>query len=203
MNCPRCDGSVTEYRLGGSVSWVCQECGSVGVETEHGSEPEQSESWDRALERFYERHGESEGTTGAEDSTEEATDEASRTDRDATAAGEAPTDPAAEPSGSDAVTAKAAATLDALEFPGEPERQERRREAVAELYAFLRKRGTATRQEFLELVDADAVAYASPKAFWNTVGRERLKQLPRVRPPEPGYHEWRFDRAGDGEETGR
>ncbi|MEF8780922.1 MAG: hypothetical protein V5A46_09620 [Haloferacaceae archaeon] len=172
MNCPRCDGSVTEYRLGGSISWVCQECGSVGVETEHGSEPETSESWDRALERFYRRHDEPDGTAGTDDSTDEATDEE---------------------------TAEAAATLDALEFPGEPESRERRREAVAELYAFLRKRGTATRQEFLELVDAEAVAYASPKAFWNTVGRERLKQLPGVRPPEPGHHEWQFGRTASGE----
>jgi len=55
MECPRCGGSVATYQLGGRESYVCGDCEYVGIDVEHGSEPEEVESWDEAMERFYER----------------------------------------------------------------------------------------------------------------------------------------------------
>lgn len=55
MECPRCGGAVTVYRLGDQESYVCADCEYVGIDVEHGAEPEEIESWDVALDRFYER----------------------------------------------------------------------------------------------------------------------------------------------------
>ena len=167
MECPRCGGELTVYRLGGESSWVCKECGSVGVETEHGSEPERTETWEQALQRFYRQHVEEE--------------EASADESDGKPA-EASTQPG-----------RAAAALDDLEVPGEEETQHRRRETIAEMYAFLEERETASRSDFLELVDSEEVSYASPEQFWESVGRDGLKDLPGVTPPESGHHEWAFE----------
>lgn len=201
MECPRCSGALTVYRLGESTSWVCRVCGHVGVETEHGSEPERSESWERALQRFYQRHVEPrESDEGAKtDGDEIATDGTDERDADSdepeavTVESNADTD---EPGpDTDDLTVEAIATLEGLDLPGSAETRQRRREAVAELYAYLRERGTGTRQDFLELVDPDAVDYASPEGFWKNAGREGLRQLPGVRPPASGHHEWEFDGA--------
>lgn len=164
MECPRCGGRLTVYRLGGESSWVCNDCGSVGVEAEHGSEPEPTESWEEALQRFYTRHGDDQST----DSRDEP-----------------------PPTG-------AAELLDTLEIPGEEKLRAQRRETVAELYAYLRKQGDATRKEFLELVDPETVGYASAEGFWEAVGRDSLRELPGVESPDPGHHQWRFDANEEG-----
>lgn len=55
MDCPRCETSLSRYSLGERVAVGCEECGYVGVATDHASTPKELESWDDALERFRER----------------------------------------------------------------------------------------------------------------------------------------------------
>ena len=183
MECPRCGGELTVYRLGGESSWVCRECGSVGVETEHGSEPARTETWEQAIQRFYAQHA------GPDDGESASPDDGELTDRN---------DPATDETDGTALEASqraetAATALDDLEIPGDGELRRRRRETVAELYAFLRERETASRSDFLELVDPEEVSYASPEGFWEAVGRDGLRKLPGVTPPESGHHEWAFE----------
>jgi hypothetical protein len=73
MDCPRCGGAVTVYQLGDRESYVCDDCEYVGIDVEHGAEPEEIESWDEAMERFYERF--SGVSTGAEAADDETSDE--------------------------------------------------------------------------------------------------------------------------------
>ncbi|AUX08581.1 small CPxCG-related zinc finger protein [Halalkaliarchaeum desulfuricum] len=202
MECPRCGGALTVYRLGGESSWVCQECGSVGVETEHGSEPERTETWEQALQRFYAKHVEPDGVVpddveqdGVEPDGVGDTDDGGDTGgRDDTGDGGETTAP--EPS-----TETAAAALDDLEVPGDGETELRRRETVAELYAFLKERRTAKRSDFLEIVEPEVVSYASAEGFWESVGRDSLGELPGVTPPESGHHEWAFENEETEPET--
>lgn len=56
MACPRCGGTLESYTLSGRRAESCEQCGYVGVSVEHESEPEEVESWNDALERFYEKH---------------------------------------------------------------------------------------------------------------------------------------------------
>lgn len=83
-----------------------------------------------------------------------------------------------------------------LDVPGSGEMAEARREAVQRLYEYLRENGTARKDDFLELVDADAVGYSSLSSFWaNAVkGRDTLRALPGVKPPEEGGRTWRYSR---------
>lgn len=81
-----------------------------------------------------------------------------------------------------------------LDLPGSGDRLERRRAAVRTLYEFLQEEGTASRSEFLELVDADEVGYSSAESFWTNLvkARDALKQLPGVDAPGEGEHTWRY-----------
>ena len=81
-----------------------------------------------------------------------------------------------------------------LDLPGSGETLERRREALARLYRYLQQEGTTTREEFLELVDAEDVGYASAKSFWSNAvkGRDTLQVLPGVESPGEGEHTWRY-----------
>lgn len=83
-----------------------------------------------------------------------------------------------------------------LDLPGSGERLERRREAVRTLYEFLQEEGTASRSEFLELVDPEEVGYSSAESFWTNLvkARDALKQLPGVDAPGEGEHTWRYVR---------
>ncbi|MFC6989545.1 hypothetical protein ACFQJD_14045 [Haloplanus sp. GCM10025708] len=36
---------------------MCEDCGYVGIDADHGGEPVEVESWDDALRRFYAEHG--------------------------------------------------------------------------------------------------------------------------------------------------
>ena len=56
MECPRCGGQLETYSLDGEKAVGCGSCGYVGVDVEHYREPDDAESWDEALERFYEKH---------------------------------------------------------------------------------------------------------------------------------------------------
>lgn len=157
MDCHRCGGTLTIYELGGSESWVCQACGWVGVETEHGSEPSERESWDDALKRFYEKHR-----------------------------------PAAEEAAESSPGTDPGAAVAELDLPGDGDVVERRRRAITDLYEYLRKHGTARRSDFLELVDASAVEYATPEAFWTNAGRDGLRELPGVVAPGAGENVWQY-----------
>jgi predicted CopG family antitoxin len=84
---------------------------------------------------------------------------------------------------------------DDLDLPGNGETYERRRETIATLVAYLQQEGTATKADFLQLVDADDVGYASPESFWaNAVkGRNSLSAVDGVVPPGEGGHTWRYE----------
>lgn len=90
---------------------------------------------------------------------------------------------------------KPAEIPDDLDLPGSGEKYERRREAIARLYAYLREEGTATRADFLQLIDPSDVDYASGASFWSNCikGRDSLSTLEGVEPPEEGEHTWRFE----------
>lgn len=81
-----------------------------------------------------------------------------------------------------------------LDLPGSGDRLERRREAVRALYEHLQEEGTASRSDFLELVDPDEVGYSSAESFWTNLvkARDALKQLPGVEAPGEGEHTWRY-----------
>ena len=83
---------------------------------------------------------------------------------------------------------------DDLDLPGSGDTYERRREAIARLYGYLRKEGTATRADFLELIEPSDVDYASGASFWSNCvkGRDSLSALEGVEPPGEGEHTWRY-----------
>lgn len=86
------------------------------------------------------------------------------------------------------------AALADVDLPGSGAKEERRRRAVRDLYDHLRENGTATRAEFLELIDADVVGYASPESFWTNCVKatDALASLPDVEKPGEGEHTWRY-----------
>lgn len=54
MECPRCGGTLTTFAFGGAeaAAVVCESCGFSGVPATHRYEGRDTESWDRAMERF-------------------------------------------------------------------------------------------------------------------------------------------------------
>ncbi|KAB7512437.1 hypothetical protein DM867_13075 [Halosegnis rubeus] len=86
------------------------------------------------------------------------------------------------------------AAIEAVDTPGSGETLRRRREALREMYDYLKEHGTARRSDFAELVDAESVGYGSFNSFWNNYvkAKDALKQLPNVDPPGEGEHTWRF-----------
>lgn len=52
MECPRCGGTLTRYRLGEREAIGCQECAYVGVSVDHTATHGPPESWDDAIDRF-------------------------------------------------------------------------------------------------------------------------------------------------------
>lgn len=62
MECPRCGDSLEEYSLAteDAEEFVCKECGYAGVPVEHGSEPEETETWEEAFERFSQKENDDE-----------------------------------------------------------------------------------------------------------------------------------------------
>jgi hypothetical protein len=173
MECPRCGGTVTVYRLRGRESFACDDCEYVGIEVEHGSERRPSESWATALSRFRGR-----------ESSEERRD----TD-DAEAAAE---DERTEDVSHDGVPSAARAVRD-LDVPGGDVTRAQRRAAIQSLYEALRTRGEATREELLTVVDPETVGYESSDAFWTDIGRDRLASLPGVQERAADDGVWRFD----------
>lgn len=83
---------------------------------------------------------------------------------------------------------------DDLDLPGSGDTLDRRRAAIARLYAFLEREGQARKTDLLDLVDPDEVEYSSKESFWaNCVkGRDSLRALPGVESPSEGGHVWRF-----------
>lgn len=85
--------------------------------------------------------------------------------------------------------------LSALDVPGSGTVAEKRREAIFEMWRLLRDEGTATKANFLTVVDLDAVAYQSKDSFWSNCikGKDTLRALPGVEPPSEGMSRWRYD----------
>lgn len=81
-----------------------------------------------------------------------------------------------------------------LDIPGSGDKKKRRLDEIARLYRFLQQEGTATKADFLELVDADSTGYASAESFWSNCvkGRDTLSVLEGVEPPAEGEHQWRY-----------
>lgn len=81
-----------------------------------------------------------------------------------------------------------------LDLPGSGDLLEQRQEAVLAMWELLVEEGTATRKDFLELVDPDQVGYETAESFWaNAVkGRDSLRALPGVETPSTGRSEWQF-----------
>ena len=52
IDCPKCGGRLTDYRLGDRVAVGCETCGYVGIDAEHRGEPTDRETWGDALRRF-------------------------------------------------------------------------------------------------------------------------------------------------------
>jgi len=52
MECPRCGGRLTRYRLGDREAIGCGSCAYVGVSVDHTAERGPPESWDDAIDRF-------------------------------------------------------------------------------------------------------------------------------------------------------
>lgn len=50
-SCERCGGRLRTYELGRSETTACEDCGHAGVTVEHGARANETESWERALER--------------------------------------------------------------------------------------------------------------------------------------------------------
>jgi len=69
MDCPRCGGTLSSYRLADAETVACDDCIYVGVPVDHTSEGHQRESWTEALDRFYQRHH-----TSADDETAPTSD---------------------------------------------------------------------------------------------------------------------------------
>ena len=88
-------------------------------------------------------------------------------------------------------------SLDDVDLPGSGEVLEARKEAVQRLYQVLQEEGVATKQDFLQEVDPEAVQYDSEESFWSNCikGRDALKGQPGVEPPPRGRSVWRFDEA--------
>lgn len=82
MRCERCGETVEEYELDGASAIICPECGFLNVPVDHKSDPEPTESWREAFERFYEQF-ETDGDDAPEDEPG-ASDQASPSGRELT-----------------------------------------------------------------------------------------------------------------------
>ena len=180
MECPRCGGDVTVYRLGSNETVACDDCEYAGIPVEHGSEPQPSESWTAAIERFYDDHHTDEGTESEatdEDAGEGTEGEETLSDDGSAAAG----------------VASAGSAVEAVDVPGDGVERARRRAAITSLYERLRSQERATSEELVQGIDAEAAGYESAARFWTLVGHDRLSQLPGVIAPAEDEEEWRFD----------
>jgi hypothetical protein len=81
-----------------------------------------------------------------------------------------------------------------MDLPGSGDTLQKRRATVARLYQHLQQQGTATKSDFLELVEPEEVNYSSAESFWSNCikARDTLRTLPGVHPPNEGEHTWRY-----------
>ncbi|PSQ17486.1 hypothetical protein BRD00_07200 [Halobacteriales archaeon QS_8_69_26] len=89
--CPRCGADLETFSLWGREQPTCPECSYVGVSVHHGSDREDPESWQTALERFREKgfDGPDPAAFDREDPGDHSTEDANGSDPD----GEDGTDP--------------------------------------------------------------------------------------------------------------
>lgn len=83
---------------------------------------------------------------------------------------------------------------DDVDLPGSGKILDARRATLAQLWMYLQEERSATKADFLELVDPDYVGYSSAESFWaNAIkGRDTLQVLPNVEAPNEGQHAWRY-----------
>ncbi len=79
-------------------------------------------------------------------------------------------------------------------FPAAAISKSAEKNTIIKMAQLLRDRGEAEKDDFLEVVDADRVDYASEESFWaNCVkGRDSLKAVPGVQKPPRGRTEWKW-----------
>jgi len=84
---------------------------------------------------------------------------------------------------------------DELDLPGSGTTLEARRVTLSRLYAYLQQEGSAAKSDMLELVDPEYVGYSSAESFWSNAikGRDSLRVLPGIRPPNEGEHSWHYE----------
>lgn len=83
-----------------------------------------------------------------------------------------------------------------LDLPGDDSTLEARKRAVRACYDYLRREGTASKQDFINDVRPDHPArYGSAGGWWNTIGKKGLRELARARDdiqaPVEGRQTWR------------
>lgn len=77
---------------------------------------------------------------------------------------------------------------------GSGDKLDARVDAIAMMYARLRRAGDAEKSDLLDVVDVDATGYASARSVWaNAVkGKDTLAALPGVEAPAKGMSTWRY-----------
>jgi|GEM_PF-2211853 len=174
MECPRCNGTVTQFQLDGRQSLLCEQCGYVGIIATHESTRQPTESWDDVLQRY--------GSV-----TRQQTQRV-ETDREQTVLVAETDTPAQGPIVSNTLRSTLREQL-----PGRGDTLANRIDAVGSLYADLQQQGTAQRSELLDAVSVSDIGYASVDSFWSNCGRDGLKLCPGVTPPKPGEKAWTYD----------
>jgi len=81
-----------------------------------------------------------------------------------------------------------------IDVPGSGDLEERRKDTIIEMAQLLRDRGTAEKDDFLEVVPDDALGYDSKDSFWSNCvkGQDSLKAIPGVQKPPRGRTEWKW-----------
>lgn len=71
MRCERCGETVEEYRLGEASAIICPTCGFLNVPVDHKSDPQPTETWQEAFDRFYEQFDADEARPDGEQGVDE------------------------------------------------------------------------------------------------------------------------------------
>ncbi|WP_128223992.1 hypothetical protein [Halobacteriaceae bacterium SHR40] len=81
-----------------------------------------------------------------------------------------------------------------LDLPGSGEVLIARREAIREMYLYLREEREAAKRELCELVDPDEVGYQDRESFWSNliIRHDVMRTLPNVVPPGKGGHYYHY-----------
>lgn len=97
----------------------------------------------------------------------------------------------ADPTADEETAQSVAEAIAAVETPGDAASQQKREQALREVYDYLEAHGEGQRQEFKELL-GDDVGYASFSSWWSNFvqAKDALAQLPHIEAPSKGEHKW-------------